>query len=95
MTTTPNTTDGIKGMLADIQERNRRACACQRHHFPHNPDGYRLGQKHTCIRCEVPFGLVDIGHYIRGYMAAGGNPADVMPDWLPVESANGNVGVVR
>ena len=81
--------------MADIQERNRRSCACPRHFYPHKPEGYRIGEKVKCDLCGIEAGLVNVGDYIRGYMAAGGDPADVMPDWKPITGANGNTGVVR
>lgn len=82
-------------LMAEIVERNRRSCACPRHFYPHDPEGYRIGQKVQCAHCGVNASLTEIGSYLRGYMAAGGNPADVMPDWEPRESVNGNIGVIR
>lgn len=70
-----------RALWEEVKERNRRWAACPRHFFPHQPDGYRLGVKIACQHCGVEAGLREIGEYIRGYIAAGGDPTDVMPDW--------------
>jgi hypothetical protein len=82
-------------VFAQIKERNRAWSKCAKHHFPHRESGYKLGEKITCVNCGVDASLRDIGEYIRGYIAAGGNPTDIMPDWVLDESAIGSTGVVR
>ena len=71
----------VKQMWAEAQDRNRRWRECPKHRFPEKPDGYRLGDKPRCLVCGVDAKLGEIGDYIRGYQAAGGNAADIMPDW--------------
>jgi hypothetical protein len=71
----------LRAMLAEAVERRRRLDECPRHHFPHQAGGYVLGAKVRCDRCGGDLRLSDIGLYLRGYVAAGGNPDDVMPDW--------------
>ncbi len=82
-------------LMEQVKENNRRLDACSRHHFPHQPDGYRIGQKLQCCHCRGEVSLTDAGNYLRGYVAAGGSPGDVMPDWRPREGANGRTGVVE
>lgn len=70
-----------KELFASIRANNRRWESCPRHYFPHQPDGYKFGEKVTCDHCGYSDRMMNVGLYIRGYVAAGGNPADVMPDW--------------
>lgn len=69
-----------KSLLAEVQERNRRWRACPRHHFP-QAGPFIIGKKLCCDICGVEASLVDIGNYVRGYTAAGGDPQDVFPAW--------------
>jgi hypothetical protein len=95
MSDTERTDRAATGLLAEIRERNQRWSDCPRHFFPHKPDGYRIGEKIRCANCGVEGELRMIGEYIRGYMAHGGDPADIMPDWKPRESVTGSVGIVE
>lgn len=71
-----------KKLLAEIRENNRRWRECPRHRYEAwNPDKHQLGQKHTCLQCGSSKSLTDIGCYIEGYQAAGGDPNDIMPNW--------------
>ena len=92
-----STTDRIDfaALWEQVKSNNRRLDVCPRHFFPHRPAGYRIGQKLRCVHCEGEITLTDAGNYLRGYVAAGGDPADVWPDWKPRESATGRTGVVE
>lgn len=70
-----------KALWAEVQDRTRKWHACPRHFFPPQQDGYRVGQRIACKHCGVAANLREIGDYVRGYIAAGGDPSDVMPDW--------------
>lgn len=61
----------------------RRVCldACPRHSFDLGPMPFSIGDKANCLRCGVPMSLTNIGDYIRGYIAAGGDPCDIVKDW--------------
>jgi hypothetical protein len=66
----------------EVQENNRKKEACPLHTFKPMTGAIRIGQKFTCTNCGGErFSLVDIGHYLRGYKAAGGDPDDVFPGW--------------
>lgn len=81
MNKTDTTTD-YKKMLADIRENHRRWRECPRHLYrAWDANKHRLGQKHTCLNCGSSKSLTDIGCYIEGYQAAGGNPNDIMPGY--------------
>jgi hypothetical protein len=85
MATDPNPTTrpriDAKALWASVQERRQRWNACPQHFFPPNPDGYRVGQRVRCAKCDVEATLPEIGNYIRGFVAAGGIATDIMPDW--------------
>lgn len=70
-----------KAMLAEIQENRRRLRECQRHRFERMPVPRLPMERLTCAACggKEQAGLVF--SYVRGYIAAGGNPADVAPWW--------------
>lgn len=70
----------IDELWAKVRANSDRWHSCPRHHFPHEGP-VNLGQKLTCDVCGAEARLTDIGNYIRGYIAAGGDPRDVMPAW--------------
>ena len=81
MNKTDTTTD-YKKMLADIRENHRRWRECPRHLYrAWDANKHSLGQKHTCLNCGSSKSLTDIGCYIEGYKAAGGDPNDIMPGY--------------
>lgn len=65
-----------KGILAEIRENSRKLAACKRHTFSVSAP-LRLGHKMTCVHCGGQMNIVDIGYYIDGYEAAGGDADDV------------------
>lgn len=64
-----------------IQARVARELACPKHRFEIGEGPYGIGVKYRCIHCGAEKRLHDIGDYVRGYQAAGGDPRDVCPDW--------------
>lgn len=70
--------DAIRGIWDDVKANSARLQACARHRFD---GGFQIGQKKVCLVCGGGMGLTDIGNYIRGYEAAGGNANDVWPDF--------------
>jgi hypothetical protein len=52
---------------------------CSRHRFV--PAEVKVGAYYTCLNCGGQIGAVDLGFYIDGYKAAGGNVNDVFPGW--------------
>lgn len=64
-----------------IKARVARERACPRHHFGIGGGPYPLGAFYRCTHCGAERRLHEIGNYIRGYAAAGGDPKDICPDW--------------
>ena len=55
--------------------------SCSKHRFAESPTKHTFGERVECERCHGRMGVLDALHYTRGYRAAGGDPADVMPQW--------------
>ncbi|AXC34286.1 hypothetical protein P7I17_gp32 [Escherichia phage Halfdan] len=68
-------------LFAAIKENRRKLDACPRHLFDVGPPPYQLGQKVTCAICDGYMPVTDAAQYARGYMAAGGNPDDVIKNF--------------
>jgi hypothetical protein len=64
-------------ILARVRENRRRLDGCARHHF--TATAVRIGERLKCVHCGGELHLTDIGSYLAGYKAAGGNTADVWP----------------
>lgn len=71
----------MQAILEQIRENQDRVRGCRVHVFPAIGNNYRLGQKLTCLNCGGVMDLREVGNYLRGFAAAGGNPQDVLPDW--------------
>lgn len=69
-----------RGLLAEIRANHARLRECRRHAFE-RVEIHGFGQKHTCTACGGVMKLTEIGEYIRGYEAAGGNAGDIYPGW--------------
>jgi hypothetical protein len=68
----------VKGIWAEVQANRARLSGCARHRF----DGdWKIGQRKVCLVCGGGMSLTDIGNYIRGYEAAGGNANDIWQDF--------------
>jgi len=68
-------------LLAAVQENYRRLNSCAKHQFAARGNNYRIGMKLTCQNCGGTMSLTDAGHYLRGYVAHGGQAQDIIPDW--------------
>ena len=73
--------------IAAIQARVRREQACQKHRFEIGPGPYSMGVKYQCAHCGAQKRMFEIGDYVRGYIAAGGDPRDVCPEWKDTPDA--------
>lgn len=67
-------------LFAEVRENHRKLDSCPRHTFD-PPEEIRLGTKLTCIHCGGILGIGDIGYYIKGYVAHGGDSADIWPGY--------------
>lgn len=77
-----------KDDIAEIKERVRREQNCPRHLYKIGPGPYGLGTYYICAHCGSRRRMFEIGQYLRGYVAAGGNPKDVCPDWKEPSDAS-------
>jgi hypothetical protein len=64
-------------ILARVRENHRRLDGCRRHLF--TATAVRIGEKLKCEHCGGEISLTNIGAYIAGYRAAGGDAADIWP----------------
>jgi hypothetical protein len=70
-----------KKLWAEAGENVARLRACKRHRF--DTEKVVPFQRMFCLECGGELGLRNVGDYIRGYAAAGGNSADIWPEWNP------------
>lgn len=70
----------FKGIFAQVKANSEAIRACKKHRFERQ-ESYSLGQKHKCIECGGEMRMPEIGSYIRGYEAHGGNAEDIFPGW--------------
>lgn len=71
----------LKIDFAAIKARVAREQACPKHRFEIGPGPYAMGVKYRCAHCAAEKRMYEIGDYVRGYQAAGGDPRDICPDW--------------
>lgn len=71
----------LETMIKDARAMAERIRNCPKHRFPASAKNYRLGESLTCLNCKGRLTLIEVGNYVRGYKAAGGDPKDVIPDW--------------
>jgi hypothetical protein len=69
-------------LFDQVKAYTARRNACPRHYFPPLGRPYTLGERLLCAHCVTEFRLHEAGTYLRGYIAAGGDPADVWPDYV-------------
>lgn len=75
------TPEDSEALLARIRANQDKLDACPKHLFDLGEPPYSIGQRHTCLNCGGVEKLTAIGDYVRGYIAAGGNPNDIVPNW--------------
>ena len=76
-----------KAIWEDVKANRARLDACPRHAFAPLP--VKIGQPVTCTVCSGTLGLVDVSYYIRGFVAAGGDPNVVWPNWKKDHTTHG------
>lgn len=64
-------------ILEGVKENISRLKGCSKHKFI-KPDQPWMMKLIPCEHCGGVMRLTDIGRYIEGYKAAGGNPNDIM-----------------
>lgn len=76
-------------MLNAIQANRITLDNCPRHRFI--LDKITMGEKCQCLRCGGWMPLTSIGDYVRGFVAAKGDPCEIVPDWYgeSISSQNG------
>lgn len=74
--------------LGEVKANQRRLNECKRHHFTYST--VQLGQPIQCDNCKGTMQLTDAGQYVKGYMAAGGDPNDVWPGWFERAGTRGS-----
>ncbi|WP_448043834.1 hypothetical protein [Bradyrhizobium liaoningense] len=62
-----------------VKANSARIRGCKRHRFEAKP--VKLGQKQTCLECGGQISLTDMGNYIAGFVAAGGDANAIWPGW--------------
>jgi hypothetical protein len=67
--------------MNEIRERVAREQACLKHRYEVGPGPYAMGAKYRCTHCGAEKRMHEIGDYVKGYQAAGGDPKDVCPEW--------------
>lgn len=76
-----------KRLWADANANVEKLNACPRHHFVMTDEqvkggpGALFGAKLTCERCGGRMDMLGVNQYVRGFVAGGGNPNDIMPGW--------------
>lgn len=74
-------------LWAEAQANVARLDGCSRHHFEMTDEQVNagpaalFGKKLTCQRCKGRMDMLGVNQYVRGFMAAGGNPNDILPGW--------------
>ena len=76
-----------KAIWEEVKANRARLDRCTRHAFVGG--AVKLGQPVTCTACSGTLGLVDASYYIRGFMAAGGDPNLIWPNWTKDHVSHG------
>jgi len=70
----------FKAIYKQVQENQNRIEACSKHKFTEEPP-FAPGQRFCCVNCGGFVPAVEAFRYVQGYIAAGGNPNDIMEGW--------------
>lgn len=62
-----------------VKRNNAQLSGCSAHRFRGGAPAF--GKKMVCFNCKGEISLAEIGTYIAGYRAAGGDAADVWPEY--------------
>lgn len=72
-------------IVEEIKSNQKRLDSCKQHRFPTWPPpevlAFKFRHKVTCCNCGGEMDALQAASYTRGYVAAGGNGNDVIPDW--------------
>lgn len=71
--------DWMAKIWEDMKLNHAKRSACKRHFFD-SPE-IKLGVRLICQNCGGEMMLSDVGFYISGYEAAGGNANDIIPGY--------------
>lgn len=77
----------MQKLIEEVKANTARLKLCTLHQFPAYPplksQGSRsLPVRHlTCIRCGGQVDVINAIYYVRGYVAAGGNAEQIIPNW--------------
>lgn len=74
------TPEEIRAAWDSAKATTKAKRACPRHRFD-VPENRKFGQRFTCHSCGVEMKLTEIGTYIQGYEAHGGNADDIVTNY--------------
>ena len=77
-----------RARLDEIRANLRKVRKCQRHRFEEQPKA-QLGHRIACSSCGGTMDNIAAFHYIRGFIAAGGDPLVVAPWWVQAHETRG------
>lgn len=63
----------------EVKANSAKLNSCKIHKFS---GPATIGRRKICESCGGELSLTDILSYVKGYQAAGGNAADVWPEWV-------------
>lgn len=64
-----------------VKDNRDRLNACSKHKFDCPNPPYKLGMKLVCLNCGAEMRGEAIFEYMNGFIAAGGNPNEVIEGW--------------
>lgn len=70
-----------KDRFLAIKENANRLGNCKQHFFPELPKEWHVRSKVLCPHCQGYMDLVNVHTYVAGFIAAGGTPTDIVPEW--------------
>lgn len=71
----------IISQLEYARENQAMLDNCKKHRFPTIPAPLQLGARIDCSKCGASMCVLQAFAYAKGYVAAGGNGADIFPGW--------------
>lgn len=77
----PLSEDANRRRFEAIDSNRKRLDACRMHAFPSAPACIDPGEKLLCTNCGGELNTILIAQYVRGFIAAGGDPVAVAPWW--------------
>lgn len=66
-------------ILIEVKENLARIGGCPKHRF--HGFAAKFGDRLECSNCGGKMNLLDVGEYIAGYKAAGGDVNDIWPEY--------------